>query len=112
QTAGSGTSTFNGALSTTTASGIALTGTAFQFPNSVTTTTSGPFSLINSGLATFGPGVIFSIDGPFSQTGAGTVSLGANITSSTGAISFASAVTLNGATVLDSSTGNGNITFS
>ena len=112
QTAGSGTSIFNGVLTTTTASGISLTGTGFQFPNSVATTTTGSFSLNNSGSAIFGPGVVFSIDGAFSQTGSGAVSLGANITTNTGAISLASAVTLNGASVLNSSAGNGNITFS
>jgi len=109
QTAGTGTSTFNGALLTSTASGISLTGTAFQFLNSVTTNSAGSFALTNSGTATFGPGVGFAINGGFSQSGSGPVNLGAAITTSGGGISIASPVSLNGAAVLNSSAANGTI---
>lgn len=112
QSAGSGTSTFNGALSTSTASGISLTGTNFQFSNSVTASATGPFTLVNSGTATFGPAITLSISGALSQSGGGPVALGASITTSNGAISFASPITLNGASSLNSSAGNGNITLS
>ena len=112
QSAGSGTSIFNGALSTTTGAGISLTGTNFQFPSSITTTGTGSFALANTGTASFGPGSTLSINGSFAQNGAGAVSLGSNITTTIGAISFAAPITLIGATNLNSVAANGNIIFS
>ena len=111
QSAGQDLTTFNGALTTSTAGGVSLTGTGFQIANGVTTGDSGPFTLVNSGLATLGP-TAFSIGGAFAESGSGTVSLGANITTTGGGISFGAATTLTGGISLNSSAGNGNILFS
>lgn len=110
QSAGTGTTTFNGAVSTNTINGITLAGTAFQFNNTVTTTSAGPFALTNSGTAMIASA--FNLAGAFSQTGAGSVSLGANITTTNGSVSFASPVSLTGAVTLNTGAGSGNILFS
>ena len=103
QSAGSGTSTF-GALNTNSLSGISLTGTNFTFSGAVTTTALGPFTLVNSGIATLlNP---FSLDGEFSQSGAGSVQLGTSIDVSNAQISFNSPITLAANSSLVSNGGN------
>jgi filamentous hemagglutinin family protein len=110
-----GTSTFNGAISTTAAGGISLTGDNFHFTatSSVTTTNNGPcaIALTNSGALTIDV-TSFSISGPFSQTGAGSVSLAADVITDTDNISFAAPVTLAGNVTLDTGVGVGDVTFS
>ncbi len=94
QVAGTGTTTFNGALTTTGASGINLTGAAFTFNNPVTTTTgSGPLLMSNTAIVTFAAGATANIGGALTQSGSGGVSL-ANTMTVGGAISFASAVSI------------------
>ncbi|MBS3904607.1 MAG: hypothetical protein KGZ39_04715 [Simkania sp.] len=110
QNSGTGITTFNGGVTTNTSGGISLTGRAFQFNNIVTTTSAGSFTLINSGTASFGAAL--NLGGAFTQTGGGGISLGANITTNNGSISFAAPVTLTGGVVLNSGAGSGNITLS
>ena len=112
QTNGTGTSIFNGSLSTSGTAGINLTGSQFQFISPVATTGNGPFSLQNSASATIGSGAPFNLTGPFTQTGGGTLSIGTNITTSSSSISLASPMILTNGVTLNSSTGNGNITVS
>jgi hypothetical protein len=92
QSAGSGTSIFNGALATSTVNGIALIGSAFQFNNTVTTSNAGVFSLSNSGTALFAAN--FTIHGTFTQSGAGGVSLAASLTTTGNNMTFGSPITL------------------
>ena len=84
QTAGTGTTTFNGPIATSNVLGVNLTGTAFTFNNTVTTTTGGGLSVANSGLLSMPNGSTFTLDGSFSQTGAGAVQSGNTITSNQG----------------------------
>ncbi len=90
QSAGTGLTTFGGALNTDAAGGVDLTGATFTL-GAVTTTGGGGVTINNSGLATLG-GAINS-DGNFNQSGAGAVSLGANVTASDADITFGGAVT-------------------
>ncbi|MBS0585319.1 MAG: S-layer family protein, partial [Verrucomicrobia bacterium] len=107
QTSGGGTTIFNGALSTTGLSGIALTGSAFEFLSTTTTTMSGPVTVNNSGVLTISGAM--NIEGSFTQTGSGSVSLGANITVSNQTIAIATPITLIDAVILDSGSGVGAI---
>jgi hypothetical protein len=109
QSAGTGTSTFNGALSTSTVSGISVSGSAFSFLGPVTTTLNGPVSISES--TSLNVAASMNLSGAFTQTGAGAVSLGANITTANQPISFASPITLTAGSVLDSGSGSGNITL-
>ncbi len=107
QNFGSGTTAFNGALNTTSAAGINLTGSNFTFNAPVTTAGGGGVAINNSG--TLNSGAAFNLDGAFSQTGAGAVSLGGNIATTGGSINFNSPVTLASGITLN--TGAGDIVF-
>jgi len=111
QTAGTGTTSFNGTLNTDTAAGINLTGSNFSFSSPVTTTNSGGVTLNNSGVLTTTAAADMTLDGTFQQTGTGTTSLAGDITTTSDTITFASPITLAGP--LSFSTGAGaDITFS
>ena len=113
QSAGSGTTTFDGAVSTTNSSGINLTGSAFALNNNVSTINTGPLIVTNSGLLTLS-GTTYSIAGACTQTSGGvssSVSLAGSMTAG-GAISFASPTSLSNPTSLDTSASGQNITFS
>ena len=112
QSAGTGTTTFNGAVSTTGASGILLTGTNFTINADITTTNSGPLSITHSGLLTIANGLILSIDGAFTDSGTGTTTLAGTLTTNGQNISFGPPVTLGGVTSLNTGAGTGNILFS
>ncbi|MBD1898249.1 CHAT domain-containing protein [Coleofasciculus sp. FACHB-129] len=112
QKAGTGTTTFNGALKTNTATGIDLSGTNFIFNSPVTTTSNGTVTINNSGNLTIAANANMNLAKGFSQTGTGAVSIGSNITTSNDNISFSSPVTLKGDVKLDTGTGDGDITFS
>ncbi|GAB5411007.1 MAG: hypothetical protein ChlgKO_01210 [Chlamydiales bacterium] len=109
QVAGSGTTTFNGALSTDTVSGIVLEGTNFSFQDGVTTTNNGPIVVTNSGTLTVN-GAINSSKA-FVQMGAGTNLLAGSITAGS-PIQFASDISLQGNLLLDTSANGTNITLS
>ena len=67
---------FQGALSTSGASGISVTGAAFTFVGPITTTNGGPLVISNSGVLTFNPALSLSLSGSFSQSGGGPVTGG------------------------------------
>ncbi|MBS0605302.1 MAG: S-layer family protein, partial [Verrucomicrobia bacterium] len=111
QTAGAGKTTFGGAVTTTNAAGISLTGNQVELDGAVTTTTGGPLSINHTGLLTIGTGSSMSLDGAFSELGGGNVSLGANITTTNDPISWADPITLTHDATLNSGAGAGDITF-
>jgi filamentous hemagglutinin family protein len=106
QSAGSGTTTFNGALSTFAASGVSLTGNTFTFNDTVTTTNYGTMMVNNSGLLTLASAADLTLDGTFIQGGGGAVSLGADITTTNKNIVIAGAATLTGPVVLNAGWGS------
>ncbi|MBD1934572.1 MULTISPECIES: CHAT domain-containing protein [Cyanophyceae] len=110
QNAGTGTTTFKGALDTNTADGISLTGNIFNL-NTINTTGNGGVAINNSGQLTLGSAADFTLDGAFSQTGTGAVSTAADITTANDNISFNSGVTLTENIKLDTGAGAGNISF-
>jgi hypothetical protein len=118
QRAGSGTTTFGGTVNTnaqisgSNANGIDLTGSAFTFKNTVTTTGGGAVAIDNSGTLTINSGAVFSLAGAFDQAGGGSISLGANITTADANITFDDAITLTNGVTLNTGSGAGTITFS
>lgn len=93
QVAGTGLTTFSSTL-TAIGGGIDLNGAAFTFSNTVNSATGGLFSVTNSGALTIGPSAAITATGGLTQDGAGSVALGANITTTGDAVSFAGPVTL------------------
>jgi filamentous hemagglutinin family protein len=91
QDAGTGTTTFNGALSAR-AGGINLTGTAFTLNAGATTTNGGAMVVNNSGTFTVANSAV-DLDGAFNQIGAGASNIGAALTTTDDAITFTGAVT-------------------
>ncbi|MBD2742573.1 CHAT domain-containing protein [Coleofasciculus sp. FACHB-1120] len=112
QSAGSGTTTFNSALHTNSASGINLNGNNFVFKNPVTTTNSGGVSINNTGTLTIEAAADMNLDGAFSQGGTGGVITAGDITTTNDTISFSGAVNLTGAVSLNTGAGVGDISFS
>lgn len=74
--------------------GIDLNGTAVTFGNDTTVTGTGAITVTNSGILTIADGAPIIAPGGFTQDGTGPISLGANVTTSGGAISLLRAVTL------------------
>ncbi|MBS0626929.1 MAG: hypothetical protein JSS09_01820, partial [Verrucomicrobia bacterium] len=112
QDAGTGTTTFNGMLTTSLPDGISLTGTAFTFLSSVTTTADGPLSLTNSGLLTLSSGATLSLGGSFTQNGLGAVSLSTTIGVLGTEILFTGPITLAGTSTLTLNSSSGSIILS
>lgn len=107
QTAGQGTSTFNGLLTANGSPGdINLAGNAVTFNAGVTTLNGGILSVTSSGALTIA-NTGLSLDGAFTKLGAGNTVLGANITTSNDDITFggAGAVSLTAASTLSAGTG-------
>jgi filamentous hemagglutinin family protein len=107
QTAGQGTSTFNGLLTANGTPGdINISGAAVTFNAGVTTLNGGILSVTNSGALTIA-NTALSLDGAFTKAGAGNTVLGANITTSNDDITFggAGAVSLTAASTLSAGTG-------
>jgi hypothetical protein len=103
QTAGSGLTHFQGAVSTTSSAGISLQGTGFTFDSSVTTTGSGAVSITNvGGTLTIGPSSVWSVNGSVSKLGTGSSILEGAVTAE-GVISFAGPVSTSGTPSLNSS---------
>src|SRR6185436_6691925 len=90
QNAGTGTTTFNGAVNTTGASGIALTGNNFTFSNTFTTAGGGAVTIVDAGVATFNG--VGSVAGAVTVNGAAFAS---TITAG-GAIAVNGAATVSG----------------
>ncbi|MBS0603790.1 MAG: filamentous hemagglutinin N-terminal domain-containing protein, partial [Verrucomicrobia bacterium] len=115
QSAGSGTTTFNGLINTNGASGISLTGTTFNWNNNITTTGGGPLSVSHTGTLTLGSGITLNISGPYTDLGPGATvySGGFNIITNGSNVTFNTPFTLAGSTSITTGTGAqvGNILF-
>src|SRR5262249_48184850 len=112
QTAGTGISTFNGAMNLSGASGFSFAGANATFNSSLTTASGGPANIQVSNNLVLSSSAAFSLDGLFAQTGAGSAQLAGSITTTNDNISFAGPVSLSGTTALNTGTGIGDILFS
>lgn len=112
QLVGTGTTTFNGDLTTTDLAGISVTGSSFQFLSNVTTSGNVPLAITNADQMTVATGSILNIDGAFTQNGAGAVSLAGTITTGNDDLSFTSPIFLSCVTNLNTGAGVGNLTLS
>jgi hypothetical protein len=111
QSAGTGTTTLSGNLTTNGLSGISLIGTNFIRGASWTTTNAGPVTVNNSGLFTStAAGTIVSA-GAFNQSGAGAVSISGSLSTGNAAITFHGPMTLAGNMAFNSGVGIGAMTF-
>jgi len=114
QQSGTGTTTIEGTMSTSGSSGVSLTGNIFNITGAITTADGGPVTFDNSGLLTLSNTIISN--GAVSQTGSGPVDLNSNITTTNGSssssgISFTGGVLLTAPVTLNTTAGNGAITF-
>jgi len=134
QVAGSGTTTFAGAIATTAAAGIEVDGMNFEFNDSVSLAL-GDLDVDASGTARFNGQVTTSdvdngrvtisngdqltitwsgdmdLQGAFLQDGAGVVSAAGDITTINDNVTFQSATTLTGGIVINTGSGLGAVTF-
>ncbi len=114
QVTGGGTLTIAGTMTTSSSTGVSLTGTIMDITGSITTSASGPVAFDNTDLLTITGSI--NANGPVSQTGGGTVSLGNTITTTnalaaSGAVSFTNPVTLIDDVVINTIVGDADITF-
>lgn len=113
QTAGSGLTWFKDTLSTTGIDGIFLTGTQFQFDNTVDTGSSnGDISISHTGLLTISSTASLTADGFFSESGGGGINLGGNVTATHAPMTWAGPILLTHDVTLDTHVGGGNLTLS
>jgi hypothetical protein len=108
QTGGSKKATYAQALFTTGLSGISLNGSEFELSGTITTANGGPLLINNSSTLSLSKGG--TVAGGLMQTGPGSVILAGSLIAGA-PISFASPVALSGATSLDTSTAQSNMTF-
>ena len=109
QSAGTGTTTFGGALNVDSFLGLSLTGTNFILSNPVTTSNTGTITVNNSGTLTLSGTVISA--GAFTQSGTGSTTFSGSITAAQ-PVSFSGQVNLLGTPLVDTSASNRNIIFS
>ncbi|MBS0653704.1 MAG: hypothetical protein JSR39_09325, partial [Verrucomicrobia bacterium] len=114
QLAGTGTTTFNGALNTNTSSGISISTNSVVRGAAITTTNSGPcaISISNTGTLTSTAAGLITVSGPFTQSGTGAVAFGGTINTTNANISFAGPITLSSDAVLNTGISAGNTTLS
>lgn len=98
-----------GDLDTNTLTGISLTGAAFNLEGNITATSTGEFSITHSGILNFITNKTINSNGSFSQTGPGAVNLFGSIQTANTGITFASPITLIGASSMQTGAGAGNI---
>ena len=123
QSAGTGTTTFNGALNTSNGNGVQITSNVVTFNNTVTTTGAGGVTVTNAGLLTINGDI--TSDGAVTQNGAGVVTItqplgGTRAITTTGdSVAFLRAVTMVGSggllsidTTVGGNSNGGGITFS
>lgn len=111
QHAGSGTTTFNGPVTTLTGSGLHLTGTNFAFNASVGTQSGGGVTIVHTGTLTIAAAADMLLDGMFDQAGVGAVQTAGDITTTGDTILFAGPVTLTGNVALSTGAGAGDVHF-
>jgi hypothetical protein len=105
QDAGSGTTTFGGAVNTNTSAGVVVANTNLAVNAAVTTTSSGVVTFTQSGTTVIAAAGDVVSDGAVTITsGSGTTTSG-DITTTSDTIQFASATTLGGAVALASANG-------
>ncbi len=109
QLAGAVKTTFNDAITTTTLAGISLKGIAFEIDGLITTTGGGSFVIENTALAELNESALVAAN--FTQTGVGALSMGGDF-SIGGILSLSSPITLNAATIFDTSSNNTNMFLS
>ena len=99
---------FNGDLTTTGATGIVVSGNQFVFSGNITTSGTGPLTIVNTGTLSFAAGKTYSIDGAFAQSGGGAVSYAGAMSASDmmTAISFADPITLTAAASFSAPSGD------
>ncbi|MFA6502035.1 MAG: filamentous hemagglutinin N-terminal domain-containing protein, partial [Parachlamydiales bacterium] len=113
QTASSGTTIFNGDLTTSGVAGISISTNAVIRSAAITTTGGGPLTITNNlGSFTSTAAGSITLTGNFTQNGTGSVSLAGSIATSNNNISFATPITLMGNTSLNTGSGTGNISIS
>lgn len=113
QADGSGTTTFEGAVSTTGA-GVALNGTNLVSKALITTTGGGLVTVTESGTVIFDSSGNINSDGAVSLTanGSGGISTAGDITTSADKVTYASPTTLTGLVVVNTGAAGGDILFS
>ncbi len=115
QTAGTGTTTLNGAVTTTGLAGVSIAANAIALNNTITTTAGDGTVTLNAGAGGLAIGTNGDITsgGAVSLTGAGGISTAGDITTSADNVTFNSATLLQtNAVVINTGAGAGDITFS
>ncbi len=105
QDSGSGTTTLNGAVNTSAAAGVTLTGTNLVLNAPVTTAASGVVTLNHSGTTTIAAAGDINADGAVSIAATGGISTAGDVTTTADAIGFNSATTFTDAAALSSTGG-------
>jgi len=111
QQAGSGTTTFNGAIDTNALAGVRITGTHLALNNTINTTAAGTVTFDQSGTATIAAAGDITADGAVSITAAGGISTAGDITTTDDNVTFKSATTLTGNVVISTDTAAGTVAF-
>jgi hypothetical protein len=109
QDAGSGTTTFGGAVNTNTSAGVVVANTNLAVNAAVTTTSSGVVTFTQSGATVIAAAGDISSDGAVTITSGGGTTISGDVTTTADAIQFASATSLGGDVALASA--NGAVTF-
>ena len=114
QLEGGGTTTIAGTMTTSSSTGISLTGTIMDITAPLITDSSGPIAFVNAGLLTVSGSI--NSNGPVAQSGGGKVALGSTILAtntsvSSASVSFTNPITLTGDVVINTDEGGGDITF-
>ncbi|WP_153161844.1 YDG domain-containing protein [Zoogloea sp. 1C4] len=111
QTAGSGTTTLNGAVDTDTAAGVSLAGTHLAVNAGITTTNGGGVTLNQSGTTALSASGDINADGAVHITAGGGISTAGDITTNGADVTFASAATLTGPVSINTGGGTSTIQF-
>ncbi|MBI2194322.1 MAG: S-layer family protein, partial [Planctomycetes bacterium] len=111
QVEGIGTTTFNGAVTTTAAAGIDLNTENVTVNNTITTQGGGTVTITNVGTLTIAAAGDMNLDGAFLQDGTGLVLTAGDITTTNDNVSFSGPSVLTGNVALNTGAGVGNVTF-
>jgi hypothetical protein len=109
QQAGSGTTTFNGLLHTSTAAGVSITGQCLHVATGITTTNSGTVTILPTGTSPNGVAIFdnfanINSDGAVSITASTQLTTGGNITTTNDPITVDATVVLTNNVTIDSGT--------
>lgn len=111
QLAGTGTSTFNGAVDTDAAAGVNLLTNHVALNAGVTTANGGGVTTNLGGVLSIAAAGDIAASGPVSLTAAGGIQTAGDVTTDETDVSFASATTLTGPVAIDTGAGAGDISF-